>query len=189
MADFDTAISYTLTWEGGYSNDPDDPGGATNHGVTLRKFIEHHLDLDKDGDIDADDVRICPVSVVKQEVYYNDYWHPYPVFAQLQSQAVATKIFDMTVNMGQVQAFKLVQRALNRFVCVAKSGGLLVVDGQFGPKSIAALNVALDIAGESATLQEICSEQEKFYISLSEKKPVLKKYLKGWLRRAKSIPQ
>ena len=44
--------------EGGYVNDPDDPGGATNFGVTIHTMRRLGLDLDRDGDIDAADVRV-----------------------------------------------------------------------------------------------------------------------------------
>ncbi|HBS98700.1 MAG TPA: peptidoglycan-binding protein, partial [Citreicella sp.] len=42
--------------EGGYVNDPADPGGATNHGVTVHTMRRLGLDLDCDGDVDAADV-------------------------------------------------------------------------------------------------------------------------------------
>ena len=35
---FDAAVSYVLKWEGGYSNDPDDPGGETNFGISKRAY-------------------------------------------------------------------------------------------------------------------------------------------------------
>ena len=43
--------------EGGYVNDPDDPGGATNFGVTIGTMKSLGLDLNKDGRVDAADVR------------------------------------------------------------------------------------------------------------------------------------
>lgn len=43
--------------EGGYVNDPGDPGGATNFGVTIHTMRRLGLDLDRDGDVDAFDVR------------------------------------------------------------------------------------------------------------------------------------
>ena len=43
--------------EGGYVNDPDDPGGATNFGVTIHTMRRLGLDLDRDGDVDTADVR------------------------------------------------------------------------------------------------------------------------------------
>ena len=44
--------------EGGYVNDPDDPGGATNYGVTIHTMRRLGLDLTKDGQVDSDDVRV-----------------------------------------------------------------------------------------------------------------------------------
>ena len=46
-----------LDREGGFVNDPDDPGGATNFGVTVHTMRRLGLDLDGDGDVDAADVR------------------------------------------------------------------------------------------------------------------------------------
>jgi lysozyme family protein len=43
--------------EGGYVDDPDDPGGATNHGVTLGTMQGLGLDLTRDGKVDARDVK------------------------------------------------------------------------------------------------------------------------------------
>ena len=43
--------------EGGYVNDPDDPGGATNFGVTIQTMRRLGLDLDRDGSITSEDVR------------------------------------------------------------------------------------------------------------------------------------
>ncbi|MEP1497283.1 glycosyl hydrolase 108 family protein, partial [Pseudophaeobacter sp.] len=43
--------------EGGYVNDPDDPGGATKFGVTIHTMRRLGLDLDRDGDVDTQDVR------------------------------------------------------------------------------------------------------------------------------------
>ena len=43
--------------EGGYVDDPDDPGRATNFGVTIHTMRRLGLDLDRDGDIDRADVR------------------------------------------------------------------------------------------------------------------------------------
>ncbi len=38
MGDFDKALDFTLSWEGGYSNDPVDPGGETNFGISKRAY-------------------------------------------------------------------------------------------------------------------------------------------------------
>ena len=97
MANFDLAIDFVLKHEGGYVDHKDDPGGSTNRGITFKEFVEHHLDIDGDGDIDKDDVKLLPVNIAK-DIYRSDYWTP--VMQNLSSQKIATKLFDMTVNMG-----------------------------------------------------------------------------------------
>lgn len=60
MASFNKPHAFTAKWEGGYCNDPDDPGGATNYGISLRWLKSLGLnqgDIDRDGDIDASDIR------------------------------------------------------------------------------------------------------------------------------------
>ena len=58
MADAQKLVPFILSWEGGYVNDPDDVGGATNKGITIATWRLHGCDNDGDGDIDADDLRI-----------------------------------------------------------------------------------------------------------------------------------
>jgi len=43
--------------EGGYVNDPDDPGGPTKYGVTIHTARALNLDVDNDGDVDIDDIK------------------------------------------------------------------------------------------------------------------------------------
>ena len=57
MAKIDILAPFILSWEGGYANDPDDPGGATNRGVTIGTWRQVGYDKDGDGDIDVDDLK------------------------------------------------------------------------------------------------------------------------------------
>jgi len=113
VADFEQAIRITLQWEGGYSNDLDDPGGATNFGITQ-------------ADMPDTDIRSLTEPQAVQ-YYYEHYWKP--LYSQIQSQLVANKIFDMGVNLGIGTAVKLLQEALG-----------VPVDGQFGPNTLAVTN-------------------------------------------------
>jgi len=90
MKDFDKAIKFVLHWEGGYSNDLNDPGGETNFGISKRSYPE--LDISK--------------LTLKQakEIYYQNYWLkcgcdslPYPF---------NIVVFDTAVNMGRRRAIE-----------------------------------------------------------------------------------
>ena len=185
MARFSFAIEFVLRNEGGFINHPDDPGGATNYGVSLRTLrrlegqIVDEWDIDKDGDIDADDIRLMSRD---QAVgfYQRHFWSPY--FEQILDQAVATKIFDMAVNMGRRQAVRILQRARNLIVPD------LTVDGLIGPKTVSAVNEVPPGTGPHLLHQLIQAEQARFYFNLVDHKPGRGVFLLGWLRRAYHWP-
>jgi lysozyme family protein len=181
-ADFEQAVKVVLKHEGGWVNDPTDPGGATNWGISLRylKTVgdrdgDGHLDgdIDNDGDVDWQDIKLMTVDQAK--AFYKAGWwdaNRYFDFAQ----PVATKIFDTAVNTGSKRAHMLAQKACNHL------GFKLRVDGELGPASRQAIR-ALD---PIALLKELRQQQADFYEDLIAAKPKFKKYRMGWLRRALS---
>lgn len=181
MADFKDAIGPTLVFEGGFTDDPDDPGGATNFGISLRflrQSNEYDLgDIDKDGDIDADDIKQLTVEQAIR-IYKKHFWDKYN-YGIIADQKTANKLFDMTVNMGPAQSHKIAQRALR---AVGVEG--IVDDGVLGPVSLRAIQGVYTEDLEEAYLAAIRSEQAGFYRVLAAQKPVFNKYLKGWLNRA-----
>jgi lysozyme family protein len=180
MSTFDKAIDFVLDHEGGFVDHPSDPGGATNFGVSLRtlKQLESNnldvWDLDYDGDIDADDMRLITKDMAK-EFYETHFWHHQ--FEGIYDQAVATKLFDMCVNMGTRQAVKLLQRACNW------NHQMLKVDGIIGPHTLNVVN------SSDCIRYFIISTQAKFYYQLVDAKPSRGVFLLGWLRRAYSWPE
>jgi lysozyme family protein len=167
MADFEKALAYTLKHEGGWADDPADPGGATNFGITLKTARKH-------GVKSKEDLRAIPMEVVRL-IYYDGYWH----FDAVGDQRVATKLFDMAVNMGPCKAIGLLQLALCDMGCVVD------VDGDFGPRTLAAVNSALNQAG---LLDALCGASEAHYHAVAEARPASQKFLKGWLKRAAGVP-
>jgi len=174
------AWAYTVLahHEGGFVDHSSDPGGATNYGVSLRFLRQEGIDIDNDGDIDADDIRA--ITPEKSKTIYKKYFWLPAQCDKIRSQLIATKVFDMAVNMGQRQAYKLVQRAINTL----QSSQDLVVDGIVGPSTISAIN-SLEKTDYELIIH-IRVEQAQFYLGLIESKPELADFQLGWLRRAYS---
>lgn len=180
-ASFNHAVRHVLEREGGYVNHKADPGGATNFGVSLRFLLSVEPDLinygldfdfDNDGDIDADDIKAMTEQDAR-EVYFRFFWQRYG-YKRIYDLDIATKVFDMCVNMGSKQAHKLVQRA-----CRA-DGQVLVDDGVMGPNSFKAVNACQPLI----LLGAIRTEQKHFYLGLIDKKPAFAEFREGWIRRA-----
>lgn len=177
---FRSAVDFLLTHEGGLVDDRADPGGVTNYGVSLR-FARStgdldgdgrlDLDIDGDGDVDAEDIRRMTRDDAA-DVYWLHWWNRYD-YGSLHL-TLATKLLDLSVNMGSAQAHKVVQRAARAH------GHPLVDDGQLGPKSRAVLSSI----SSSDFLPAVRSEAAGFYRGLVVLRPLSSKYLSGWLNRA-----
>lgn len=178
MAEFEDAIDIVLAHEGGFVDHPDDPGGATNLGISLRFIRANYrvaeFDVDGDGDLDADDMR--ELSRDKAiEIYRVQFWNRYR-YGEIGDLSVAIKLFDLCVNMGPRQAHKLIQRA-----CRA-NGWTLTEDGLIGPNTLRAINSMRPWP----LLCSLRSEAAGFYRSLVAKENSFDVFLNGWLNRAYS---
>ena len=182
MASFNPAFAKLIELEGDFIDHPDDPGGATNLGISLRWLKstgDYDLgDIDGDGDIDYEDIRKMTI-VDARKLYKKHWWDKYR-YDTLPDQAIANKILDMAVNMGALQAHKLMQRAINSVI------GSIVLkdDGLLGPKSGQALQIALQ--NPRALLSAMRSHQEGFYRLLATQNPKFQVFLNGWINRAVS---
>jgi lysozyme family protein len=90
------AIQKTLKYEGGYTNNPEDPGGPTNWGITIadaRKYWK--------ADADSADVKEMPLSVAV-EIYRKHYWAP--VNGDALPAGLDFAVFDFAVNSGITRA-------------------------------------------------------------------------------------
>lgn len=172
-ASFGAAIPYVLEHEGGWSDDPADPGGATKFGVSLRLLRDLGFDVDHDGDVDRDDV-LALTREQAVDIFHREWWLKYD-YGSLGSQMVAEKVFDLAVNMGPGQGHRILQRALR-----AAGGVTLLEDGVIGPKTWGAARAADPWALRVA----LRSEAAGFYRLLAAQKPSLAVFLTGWLRRA-----
>jgi type VI secretion system secreted protein VgrG len=166
-ASFDLALPWVLRHEGGWSDDPSDPGGATNYGITLETARRHGI-IGKDALS-----RITPDQVA--EIYRKDYWR----FNLVEDQRVATKLMDMAVNMGLMTTVKLAQGVLNDL------GASLVVDGVWGPKTRECINAV----SPDRMLTLLSTKSADYYRAIVAKRPESVKFLKGWLNRAAEVPE
>ena len=157
LVEFDEIIEVVLHHEGGYVNDPDDPGGETNFGIAKRSHPDVDIaNLTKDG---------------AKEIYKEHYWDRNKV--EDLPEDLRHIYFDMCVNQGKGRAVKIMQRAANA------KGADLVVDGGMGPKTIAAM--------DGVELQRVRAYRVKYYADLVTRKPDLEKFYFGWFRRALEV--
>jgi lysozyme family protein len=159
---FNIAIAKTLQFEGGYSDNSEDFGGATNFGISQTAYPTLDIkDLTKDQAI---------------AIYYRDFWSCYP-YDQMTYTNLAIKVFDTTINLGKSRGIKMLQK------CVNFNGTTqITVDGDFGPGTLAAVNV---IDGPTL-LSAYRQSQAAYYNLLVQLHPTDEQFLSGWLTRAQS---
>ena len=147
----------------GYVNHKLDPGGETKFGISKRSYPNL-------------DIRSLTLEQAK-EIYYNDYW----LKARCDkisdiSQCIAIAHFDWVVNSGLRTPSKKLQEVVGA-----------TADGVIGPKTLEALKQAINRSSENEVLHLYLKQRRNFYHQLVEKKPKLKVFLKGWLRRVDTL--
>jgi lysozyme family protein len=185
--DFERCMAFVERWEGGFVDDPRDPGGATNCGISLRFLRDLGApagDVDGDGDVDADDV-LALTPTGRRDLYFAHFWAR-PGLERLGGPPLDVAVFDAGVNMGARRATRILQRTLSGFV----SG--LIVDGTLGPRTAeAARDLAGACSGSRGTLcavaDRFCLERLADYAAICAANISLTRYLRGWLARVLSL--
>ena len=155
---FDEALRFTLAAEGsGFVDNPQDPGGATYRGITLRLYRSWacrpyanaaELQALSDGEVQA--------------IYGACFWNP--VRGDQLPPGLGLTAFDIAVNEGVREGALALQRALG-----------IVADGSIGPETVAAATRA-DV---TALLHAIAVDQQSYYRSLT----TFSVFGQGWLNR------
>lgn len=162
---YSAALAFVLEQEGGYVNDPDDPGGATNRGITLQTL----RDWRKDQSLGPDDVKRLTHEETAS-IYHANYWLGGGCDRLMPKLALAH--FDACVNMGTRRATRMLQRILN-----------VPADGIIGPQTeSAARNM-----DEEKAIQEYLKVRASYYKRLAHLRPSSAKFLKGWLARLRHV--
>jgi lysozyme family protein len=169
--------------EGGFVDDPADPGGATNFGVTIHTMRRLGLDLDRDGDVDVADVRRLTKRQARD--IFVDHYFRRPGIARLP-EALQPPVFDMYVNAG-ANAVRILQRLLADF------GQPVTADGVIGPRTVAAVEAAF--AAAPAHLADAYGiARRNYYYALADRRPASRKFARrkdggkgGWVLRAEEF--
>jgi len=153
---FADCLPIILASEGGFVDDPRDPGGATNLGITqntLSGWLGHPATV-------ADVQALTPADVAP--IYQADYWNA--VHCGDCPAGVDLMVFDEAVNQGVGRAIRTLQAAVG-----------VTADGAFGPATLAAVQAA----DPTATVNAIAAARTAFYQSL----PTFPRFGNGWLAR------
>jgi lysozyme family protein len=169
--------------EGGYVNDPDDPGGATKHGVTLGTMRQLGLDLTGDGKVDARDVKALGPEKAA-EIYVRHYFREPRL--DLLPEALQASVFDMQVNAGS-NAVKILQRLAGAF------GFPLEDDGVMGPVTAGTVAEVMRLAPDHL-VDAYGIARRNYYYRLGDLRPASRKFARssdggkgGWIVRAEEF--
>lgn len=169
--------------EGGFVDDPDDPGGATNHGVTIHTMRRLGLDLTGDGQVTAADVRRLTRDQAVA-IYVEHYFHK-PGLGGLPA-VLQAQVFDMQVNAG-AHAVRILQRLLTEM------GQPCTDDGVIGAQTLAAAHRAA-AAAPAHIADAYAIARRNWYYALADSRPASRKYARrrdggkgGWITRAEEF--
>jgi len=162
--------------EGGFSDNPNDLGGSTNFGISLRFLKLVNEDVNSDGHVDEKDIKVLSKERAL-ELYKKYFWDHYGL-GGISCDWPATKALDLFVNMRGRTACKILQRS-----CVVMDLNI-AIDGIIGPKTIDAINAAycFDLEAFKHTVRD---HQKQVYTKIVQKNPSQNEFLKGWLNRAR----
>jgi lysozyme family protein len=183
MPDVQHIAEEIVAREGGYVNDPDDPGGATNHGVTIGTLRRLGIDVNRDTRIDVADVKAL-TRAQAVEIYLEHYFKR-PGIAALP-EVLQASVFDMYVNAGG-NAVKILQRLLTDM------GYPCDPDGAIGPQTIRAAQMAYE-AAPSHLADAYGIARRNYYYALADSRPASRKFARrkdggkgGWIVRAEEF--
>ena len=164
MSRFHECYKIIRKLEGGYVNDPDDNGGATQSGITQETY---------DNWLEAGGESTRPVKNITEaeiEEIYSDYWRDCK--ASYCMPPLDLLIFDCAINSGARRAIKLLQRCLG-----------VGEDGIFGPMTHGALHEEMAAMGIEHVCEMYLQERQWWYLEIVRRNASQRKFLDGWMNR------
>lgn len=172
MANFDEAFAQTMKVEGGYGNDPQDPGGETYKGIARKMNPKWPgwvtVDLKKKQSNfprNLDNSEELQKQV--KDFYRTNYWHRV-AGDDITNQDIAESIFDFAVNAGVSTSAKLAQMTVGA-----------TADGVIGPQTVEKINAD----NPRAFLAVFALHKISRYTSICDNRPESKKFFFGWVKR------
>lgn len=159
---FDNSLTAVLRSEGGYTNDPNDPGGATSHGVVQRVYDAYRTALQ----LPRQSVRFITDGEVRN-IYHAQYWNA--VQGDRLPLGLDYCVFDEGVNSGPVKSIKDLQAALS-----------VGMDGQLGMVTLGALTATTNIG---ALINRVCDLRLNFLHRLR----TWRFFSNGWSSRVANV--
>jgi lysozyme family protein len=154
-------LAVVLKSEGGYSNNPADPGGATMKGITQKVYDDyrgHQGEGYQDVQLISDDEL--------HDIYYTLYWLPMNLDI-INDDDLVLQVYDHGVNAG----IRVSIRILQRLIGVGDDGFI----GNITLRAIREYNGNI--------VEDFKKRRKLFYVTLKQNKPQLKLFLIGWINR------
>jgi len=162
---FQRALSLVLKHEGGWSDHPSDPGGATMKGITLANFRRYVKPS-----ATKDDLRKITDQQVAT-VYRRYYWDP--IAGAELPDGIDYAVFDFAVNSGPTRAAQYLQKVVD-----------VSQDGKIGPATLKAAKAMLP----ATVIHNLCDERLAFLKRIRSKGKLLwDTFGKGWSRRVQEV--
>lgn len=162
---FKECLKFVLKWEGGYSNHPADPGGATNMGITQSVYNAWR----KSKNLPPQNVKLITKSEIEQ-IYWEKYWQP--LRCDELPKPLDLVVFDSGVNCGIGRAAKWLNQSLNLPAATKISNNTITTAKKLNPIAIA---------------RKVLELREKHYKTIVGANPKLKVFLKGWMNRLNDL--
>lgn len=169
MADVKKLVPHILKWEGGWANDPDDLGGATNKGVTFKTYKNYCRIVGKPVPSIGDLRRMTDEEFT--DILKTMYWNPCKADFII-SQSVANAIVDWAWHSGTATAVKEVQKELE-----------VKADGIIGNITLSAINSSSPLP----LFGRIQQARKRYLEKICVSRPANQKFHRGWMNRVNSL--
>ena len=154
------AFNFTIGHEGGYVNNPNDPGGETKYGICKRDYPK-------------EDIKNLTIDRAK-EIYYKNYWLPSYSndLVALNFPLTAIVLFDTAINCGCKTSKILLQKSIG-----------VEADGMIGKQTVNGLKLYKDLD----MCNRLLDRRKEYYDLIISKNIKLSVFKKGWYNRINNL--